>query len=422
MRFNTISNTFEGWNGTSWIGFGTGGSGLSSVAHNSTLSGDGTSGNPLKISDGINVSDVLTWNGSIWVSAAPSASFSLPYTSGNLSNSTPLFTLKNAGGDAMQIGGKSSFNKFGNATFAASTAVDIDGELRLRDQQNQVSPTTLPGVIRFNNGVFSGYNGSTWLNFGTATGDNWGTQVVQHSTQLSGNGTTASPLALAQNGATTGQVLQWNGTTWLPATVSGGSGFWNQNGNDIYNSNTGKILMGISSPIGSGDIQMNPPTGAFGTGTKIWSNNSYVNTVYIADSALSGAPIGCNVCSGNNALKLYTNYGTGLFSKTNSGDAAYLTSTTGNALKIEGKVSDNGSSFAIKTGTVPTTTNTYAIASSFSNNANDIIVLTPVGGSNTNNITYTLSFNSGTSQWEIKTKNNSLFEANLSFNLIRIGK
>lgn len=46
--------------------------------------------------------------------------------------------------------------------------------------------------------------------------DNWGTQVVQTGATLNGNGTAANPLNLAQQGATPGQTLKWNGAAWIP--------------------------------------------------------------------------------------------------------------------------------------------------------------------------------------------------------------
>lgn len=62
---------------------------------------------------------------------------------------------------------------------------------------------------------------------GGGGGDNWGTQVVQHGDELSGNGTSGSPLTLAQQGATNGQALKWNTSVWLPgnvvSAVSGGT-------------------------------------------------------------------------------------------------------------------------------------------------------------------------------------------------------
>ena len=47
-------------------------------------------------------------------------------------------------------------------------------------------------------------------------GDNWGSQVVQKTTRLSGDGTAGTPLDIAQQSATPGQVLKWNGSSWVP--------------------------------------------------------------------------------------------------------------------------------------------------------------------------------------------------------------
>ena len=41
---------------------------------------------------------------------------------------------------------------------------------------------------------------------------------VSTNATLSGNGTAGDPLEIAQQSATSGQVLKWNGSTWLPAT------------------------------------------------------------------------------------------------------------------------------------------------------------------------------------------------------------
>lgn len=40
--------------------------------------------------------------------------------------------------------------------------------------------------------------------------------LIYSNSTLSGNGTLASPLGIAQQGATSGQVLTWNGSTWIP--------------------------------------------------------------------------------------------------------------------------------------------------------------------------------------------------------------
>lgn len=62
------------------------------------------------------------------------------------------------------------------------------------------------------------WDGSTWQQFGNASGgDNWGSQVVETTARLSGDGTSGGPLDIAQQGATSGQVLKWNGSSWAPA-------------------------------------------------------------------------------------------------------------------------------------------------------------------------------------------------------------
>lgn len=69
---------------------------------------------------------------------------------------------------------------------------------------------------------------------GGAGGDNWGTQTAVVSSRLSGNGSSSSPLDIAQQGATTGQVLKWNGASWSPGPDNvGGSG-----GGDNWGSQT----------------------------------------------------------------------------------------------------------------------------------------------------------------------------------------
>jgi hypothetical protein len=70
------------------------------------------------------------------------------------------------------------------------------------------------------NGQVLKWNGTTWLP-STITGDNWGSQTVTASSQFGGNGTSGNPLILAQQGATSGDVLQWSGISWIPGTING---------------------------------------------------------------------------------------------------------------------------------------------------------------------------------------------------------
>jgi len=133
---------------------------------------------------------------------------------------------------------------------------DADNSITNEIQTLNLSGTTL---------TLSSGGGSVTLP-SSGGGDNWGTQTVVTDATLAGNGTTATPLRIADNGvstakivnsaitadklatnavttdkinagavtgakiaqagATAGQALKWNGTTWAPAQdETGGSGF-----------------------------------------------------------------------------------------------------------------------------------------------------------------------------------------------------
>jgi hypothetical protein len=57
---------------------------------------------------------------------------------------------------------------------------------------------------------------------------NGGSSSVNVTTTISGNGTAANPLSIAQQGATVGQTLIWNGTTWVPGTITGSDNWGTQ--------------------------------------------------------------------------------------------------------------------------------------------------------------------------------------------------
>jgi hypothetical protein len=75
---------------------------------------------------------------------------------------------------------------------------------------------------------------------GGGGGDNWGNQTVATGSTLSGNGTAASPLELADQGAVPGQVLKWDGANWTPQNDVVGQG----PGGGITEINTGPGLTG----------------------------------------------------------------------------------------------------------------------------------------------------------------------------------
>jgi len=84
---------------------------------------------------------------------------------------------------------------------------------------------------------------------GTVTlpsGDNWGSDYVHTDATLTGLGTNADPLKLAQQSAASGQTLKWNGSTWTPANDLLGSNPWLADGSDIYY-NSGWVGIGTSN-------------------------------------------------------------------------------------------------------------------------------------------------------------------------------
>jgi hypothetical protein len=95
---------------------------------------------------------------------------------------------------------------------------------------------------------------------------------------LSGNGTAGSPLTIAQQSATSGQVLKWNGTTWLPAADNTGTGTVTSVSVTPTQGVTASVATATTTPnisIGLGAIT---PTSVAASGTVTGSNLSGTNT------------------------------------------------------------------------------------------------------------------------------------------------
>ncbi|MBN1159272.1 MAG: hypothetical protein JXA61_07810 [Bacteroidales bacterium] len=135
------------------------------------------------------------------------------------------------------------------------------------------------------------------------TGDNWGTDVANTDATLDGNGTSGTPLRIAQQGASSGQVLKWSGSTWTPdtdqtgsVTPAGSNGQiqFNNGGNfgadaDLFWDNVNKRLgVGITAPryqisiYGTGFSELNMLTeetgitGSDGLRIGIYSPNAWM--------------------------------------------------------------------------------------------------------------------------------------------------
>ncbi|MFP4460153.1 MAG: hypothetical protein ACLFSQ_11270 [Candidatus Zixiibacteriota bacterium] len=134
-------------------------------------------------------------------------------------------------------------------------------------------------------------------------GDDWGEQVVNTGTTISGDGAT-TPLNLAQQGASSGQVLKWNGASWTPDNDLSGSGtrdlettlFYgnsagtydiNMNSNNIYAINqiqVDEILASLSSYIEIGDDIRPASDGYYDFGSSYYSWQNVYAESYYADN------------------------------------------------------------------------------------------------------------------------------------------
>lgn len=133
---------------------------------------------------------------------------------------------------------------------------------------------------------------------GSGGGDNWGNQTVVSDSPLSGNGTLSFPLKIAQQGALNGDVLKWNGNSWVPQSdvgvdyVSGpGIGI---NGNII--SNTGDNDNDPSNEIQTLSINGNVLSLSNG-GMVNLPNNSYTSG--------TGINIAANIISALNTQNIW---------------------------------------------------------------------------------------------------------------------
>ena len=111
----------------------------------------------------------------------------------------------------------------------------------------------------------------------------------------------------------------------LTGTIAGISQ-WTTSGTNIYNNNTGKVLVGTLTTSSSGEPArlLVRDTLSNGMGIKSWTTASYGNAIYAADSSISGNPIFCLTCTGNAAMRAYSKLGDALFLNSSNGRGLYL--------------------------------------------------------------------------------------------------
>ena len=154
---------------------------------------------------------VPVWNGTSWVPSSittpPAASISFS-PAGTLSSTTVQAALIELDQEKAPVA-------------HAHDAADIVSGVIAAERLGASLPANRSGVFLRGDGVWSStLYGWMSINKYPATAELDVAGTVKANT-LQGS---LNPVFLEQAGATTGQVLQWNGASWAPGTVSGGSG------------------------------------------------------------------------------------------------------------------------------------------------------------------------------------------------------
>ena len=207
-------------------------------------------------------------NGLVTISIGSGTPVSGTFSSINWASGTYFVKTETdpAGGVNYSITGIAQLMSVPYALFAKNVQNNDDADA---DPGNELQ------VLSINGNQLTISNGNTvTIPSGGSGGDNWGTQVAMTDATLDGNGLGSSPLKIAQQGASNGQVLKWNGTAWLPGEDQGSGG---------------------SNPTGpaGGDLSGTYPNPSIGDGkvTTVKIASSAVTDTKLADNAVTSSKI-----------------------------------------------------------------------------------------------------------------------------------
>jgi hypothetical protein len=179
------------------------------------------------------------------------------------------------------------------------------------------------------------WNGTAWnpATISGGVGDNWGTQFVQKNVTLDGNGTNASPLKIAQQGAVTGETLLWNGSLWTPGrpviSVDG-------------------VFTGQGTP--TLPLKLGQQNAAIGDALK-WNGTTWIpgapfSLPYLANGATSGSFVSLfsimNLATNGAAIAAEANGGIGLDATSNPATGKAVSGKSQDGIGIYGSAGANG--------------------------------------------------------------------------------
>lgn len=211
--------------------------------------------------------------------------------------------------------GGSFFELFGETDFqsvpfalAAETAVNISSDARLSANQILGGGAQQGQVLR--------WNGVSWIPSDESDAS------LTLSPRFSGSGASGSPLDLAGQGAAQGQVLKWNGNAWVPADESGSAlsaGTGIQISNNTINARASEALWNASQLRGRNIAANAPSIGQFLTFDGVAWTPTTVNVGLTLPYAGSGGN------SSDPAFRVTNNQGIGVNGRGNVGVRATAT-------------------------------------------------------------------------------------------------
>ena len=270
-------------------------------------------------------------------------------------------------------------------TTTPTETLDVNGSLRVR-KITQIGPlqSAKDSIMVFDTGGVVKYVSANTIVSQAASGN---AKVLTNSTII-GDGSTGNELGIAQQGASTGQVLTWNGSTWIPLNAApvSTSNVLSTSGNTITSNVNG--ITSTAPAVNNNTLSL--------SGSTLTSNVNGVTTTQDLSSIVAGNTTNTISTSGNTItsnVNGITSTAPAVNTVSNSITSGQLTTTVNgvNSIAITLPTAD-GSETKVNAGTnisvtgSGTTSNPYVINNTF----------TEVDGSTTNELNTAVSTSANT--------------------------